>query len=681
MPDRTRPPTVTCWLVAVAALSAALCPVTGTAIDPVQMDGHGRVAALVADGVPVEVRTDLRVFVKGWNRFLDLGRAQQIEYRRDGSRQTWAGRLEIEPGKFYRFEETLTQTNDVAELTLRVTADANVPIEGVFFWVFVPLDDFRGGEGQLTGPTNEIRRAALPLELTADQPRFLSGPARVVRFTAMDGRTVVTATFDRPLWTTLQDNRAWRGDDYSAHANFAAGQLATGQTATVRVRLQLTTVPDRTPVPVRVDPRRVRYRFDGFGGNYCFNIESPVTRHTLDQLQVGWARMEFNATEWEPVNDNDSPDEINWESYRDRDQPGSRLRRRLELAQELQARGVPCGVSAWHLAEWMYIDPGRGPEVHRRRIAADRWPEVVESITTYLLHLQRGYGVEPEWFSFNESDYGVRVLLSPEEHRDAIKRLGAAFAKAGLRTKLLLGDVCTARGLDYVQPTVADPAARRHVGALAFHSWSGGTPAQYAAWGDLADRLRVPLLVTEAGVDAGAWRTPWEINTFWYAWRELRQYQELLTHARPRALLRWEFTGDYPLLVRPAGGGRDERVPAPNYWPVRHLANLTPTPADALAVTAGATNILVTAFRGRGSDRRQFSVHLANFGPTRPVKLTGLPTSVTQLRAVRSGATEAFRDLGAFPVYKGEVETELPGWSLLTLTTLAEERRLPRRVP
>ena len=125
--------------------------------------------------------------------------------------------------------------------------------------------------------------------------------------------------------------------------------------------------------------------------------------------------------------------------------PGSELQRGFLLAQELQKKGVPLVISIWDLPEWMYANPGRGREAYGRRIAPDKWDELLESIGSYLLYAKRRYGVEPCLFSFNECQEGVRVLFSAEEHRDAIKRMGAYFGTLGLKTAMLLADSAARR--------------------------------------------------------------------------------------------------------------------------------------------------------------------------------------------------------------------------------------------
>ncbi|RYE53741.1 MAG: hypothetical protein EOP48_13750, partial [Sphingobacteriales bacterium] len=66
--------------------------------------------------------------------------------------------------------------------------------------------------------------------------------------------------------------------------------------------------------------------------------------------------------------------------------------------------------------------------------------EIYKSITDYILYLKAHYGVEVSMFSFNESDLGINIRQTGEEHAQLIKGLGAYFASKGLKTKLLLGD-------------------------------------------------------------------------------------------------------------------------------------------------------------------------------------------------------------------------------------------------
>lgn len=432
--------------------------------------------------------------------------------------------------------------------------------------------------------------------------------------------------------------------------------------------------PDTTPAAINVDPSRVRYDLDGFGGDYCFGVGSPVTQYTLRNLHIAWARVEMKAWEWEPENVNTDPNQFNWPTLEARDTPGSDLRHDFEVARQIQRLGVPFVVSIWDLPGWLYEDGGKAPRDSAHRIAPDKWPDLLKLIGSYLLYAKRKYGVEPNLFSFNEANIGVRVLLTPEEHREEIKRIGAYFRSLGLKTKMLLGDVASPRGTwAYCLPAADDPEAMQYVGAVAFHSWGGGSPADYSAWADLAERLKLPLLVTELGTDAGAWRTA-AYDSFSYALGEVRMYQELLLYARPQGTMQWEFTDDYSIVKQEKDARGNERLaPTVRFWFVKHFCNLTPHHAEALAITCDNPEVLATAFSARQGGRRVFTVHIANFGAARQATVTGLPAGLTHLRAVRTSAEDSFRELGQVRVAKGAVKLDLTAQSLLTLTTMGEK--------
>ena len=181
----------------------------------------------------------------------------------------------------------------------------------------------------------------------------------------------------------------------------------------------------------------------------------------------------------------------------------------------------------------------------------EKWDQVCQSIGSYLEVLKKNYGAEPVLFSFNESDMGVNVLQSPQEHADAIKRLGACFAARGLKTRMLLGDTGNPTGDKFIDVALADPEAAKYIGAVSFHSWNGGTVGQYTHFGEAARRLNVPLLVAEGGLDPAAWHYRNLFLEPWYGLDEIAQYVEICRIAQPLSILHWQLTADYSIL---AGG-------------------------------------------------------------------------------------------------------------------------------
>ena len=655
----------------VAAIVTLACLTAGAA-NMALTDRNGRITSMDLNGEVMAIHADVRIPLAGWGKFGMQGQAQDVQASQQAGTRQWAGRIETASGKWYRYEETLKEADGAVDASWKITADTDVKTEGVFLWLTVPVPVFAGGKCELLLPDAGSRSAEMPRERQASR-HFLSGSAGQIALLGARGNRRLDIIFGKPCHVSMQDNREWNDPTYSALIRFPCEQLAKGQSVSLKARIRLSGKIDRSPATLALDASRVRYKIDGFGGNYCFNIESPVTDYTLDNLRVAWARTEMTPGEWEPRNDNASPEQTDWEFLKSHDKPGTNLHREFLLAQKIQRKGIPYAMAIWHLPEWLYAEPGKGPQGHGRWVHADKWPELLECLGSYLLYAKRQYGVEPDLFQFNEPDWGVRVKLTPEEHRDAAKRIGAHFAKLGLKTMILLGDVTNPRGTHtYILPTLADAGAMRYVGAIGFHSWGGASPRQYGAWADLAEKHKLPLLVSELGADAGAWRGR-AYRSFHYALTEVEAYQQLLLYARPQGTMQWEFTADYGIVDEVKEGGRSKLVPTFRFWFVKHFCNLTPPKASALTTRSDHPKVLFTAFTAERNGGRVYTLHVFNHGPGRSVTITGIPPAVAKLRAVRTGESEWYRELPAIRVENGVVKTDLARQSLLTLTTMAAE--------
>ncbi len=657
----------------VACCTLATCMVT-TGSETAVLDRFGNVSAMVYQGEQLDLRGQLRVPQRGWGKMTELSQSRNIRTSSDKDVSSCAGRLEVSPGAWLGFEQVIRQQPDGATIDISCTAESDLDIEGVFYWIEVPIADFAGGQATLVRQGATVEQVALPAE-RPQRRHLLSKLGSELRFSDAAANVSIQCVLSRPCQVGVQDTREWNGSDYDIFVAVHQGSMKQGESVQLRVQLQVTGQPDTSPATLTLDASQVRYRLDGFGGNYCFGIESPVTQYTLQNLRVAWARTEMTPEEWEPHNDNDSPDNTDWEVLQQRDRPGSNLRREFELAAQIQRLGIPYCISIWQLPQWLYADPEISSRGRPRRIAPDKWPELLECLGSYMLYAKRQYGVEPDLFSFNEANIGVDVLLTAEEHRDAIKRIGGHFEQLGLRTKMLLADAtgpCDTH--EYALPAAADPAALQHCGAVGFHSWGGGTERQYAAWGDLAERLQLPLLVTELGVDAAAWRSR-SYGSYAYAMREMEMYQELLLYARPQGTMQWEFTSDYSIVdERKNPDGTSTLVPTSRFWLVKHFCNLTPPGAQVLTTSSDCDRVLLTAFSGQQAGTEVLTLHVSNSGPTRNITITGVPAQFAQLRTIRTSETENFQELEPATVTDGKIELQLSSRSLLTLTSPSESR-------
>ncbi len=632
-------------------------------------DAHGNICGVQVSGEDLPLRMDLRLPAKGWTRNGRLNPGKPAAASAKGDVKSWQGTIELGKGKLCQYEMSLSPKGASVEIDLKVVAEADLDVEGVYLWAQLPVNQFLGGQAFLTTENGKETSAACP-RILPQQYIFLGGPAKRARIADAASRTAVEFQFDRTINAMLQDDRKFSGSDYSFMFQLSRGSLKAGQETAVRLTLTPVATPDKAAAKLAIDATQVRYTLDGFGGNYCFAIDSPPAQYTLENLRSAWARIEMTTAAWAPDAADFGGAEPDWKKLESRDKPGSPLRRRFEFDRQLHDRSLPLVASIWWLPEWLYGDGGRkSAEGQRRIVPRDKWPKLAEVIGSYLLHEKRRYGVEPKLFSFNESNIGVMVLMTPEEHRDIIKFLGAHFARLGLKTKMLLGDSTGAGSIRFTAAAVADPEALSYVGAVAFHSWGGAEADVYAGWAELADRLKLPLLVTELGVDAGYAGRPHQQPG--YGLREVRMYQELLLHARPAGTMYWEFTSDYSLVDwKKKPDGRIEVLPTDRYFFAQHFCNLTPPHSDALASRSDHAKVLVTAFAAGSGPQRVYTIHIANLGLGRDAQLTGLPAGVREFRAICTSESDSFRELARVRNTAGATALTLPSRSLLTLTNL-----------
>jgi O-glycosyl hydrolase len=224
---------------------------------------------------------------------------------------------------------------------------------------------------------------------------------------------------------------------------------------------------------------------------------------------------------------------------------------------------------------------------------------------------------------------------------------------------MLLGDTANPRDSHaFVLAAAADPEAMRYVGAISVHSWGGGSPAQYAAWGDVAEWLHLPLLVAEAGVDPGSYRNRM-YDSYDYGLKEARQFQELLRYARPQALIYWQFTDDYGLVHVGPGGAIE---PTGRFWLMKQFVNLSPPKSEVVSTSSDQPDVAISAFaRGGG-----LVVHILNIGAGRGAAISGLPAG--PWRTVTTTESAGYQEGAVKPGEAGgPLKLQLPARSLTTL--------------
>ncbi|MBI1791363.1 MAG: hypothetical protein HYR60_27865 [Acidobacteria bacterium] len=605
-------------------------------------DSNGRIIALLSDAEDFELVSNFVAVLPSGKRVpLLSGRRERGRGTvRQGGTPDWSSPFELPDGGRGRMEWKSEEDATGLKYSIAMTAETAFEVDAIE----LVLDAPRAGlvNGRLS-PEN-----AEPIALAAARPPgpvLFRGEAARLRLEDAAGHLALDITFDKPSQAALVDRWDTLGRSYQVRAAIVRGAVASGATASLAATLRLANKsPAPAPARLSVDASKPRYRFDGFGGNYCWSNLSPISAYTLGNLKLGWARTEMKVLQWD----------------KQREQPGPELRADFETMRRFHQMGVPYVISIWWLPERFYTDANEKPRsAHFRLIRPERWDELLELLGSYLQYARREYGVEPDLFSFNEANIGVYVGLTPETHTEVIKRIGAHFRKLGLKTKMLLADATGPRDTHkFALEAASDPEAMQFVGAVGFHSWGGGTPEQYSAWGDLAEWLNLPLLVTELGVDAAAYHTrSW--NSYHYGLREAKMTQELLAYARPQGTQFWQFTNDYAL----ARAGQDGTVePTARFWLMKHFTDLTPHHSEALAANSSQRSVLASAFRKDAS----YTLHILNLGASRAADIEGLPGG--EWKVVETTEAAQYQQKAALRSTGATLRLNLPSRSLVTLT-------------
>lgn len=442
-----------------------------------------------------------------------------------------------------------------------------------------------------------------------------------------------------------------------------ASSLKKGDRNSIGMELYATGVIDHSDANIAVDVQKPGSLFVGFGGN--FRMQNPsadpkVVDYCLNNLRVAYGRVEFPWSAWHPEEDMDPIENILKNGETDR------LKRSIDMAIRLKQIGMPVILSTWFPPRWAVegdFDKPRG-NIAAHRLNQAKKEKIFKSMADYLVYMKKYHGVEFVMFSFNESDLGIDVLFTPQEHADFIKEFGAYLAKLNLPTKMLLGDNSDATTFDFILPALNDPACLPYIGAVSFHSWRGCDDATLVKWRDAARQINVPLLVGEGSTDAAAHMYSEIFNESTFALYEINLYTRICAICQPLSILQWQLTSDYSLLwgdgiYRSTGPLR----PTQRFWNIKQLAS---TPSDALALAFTNDNKHVNAAAFGNIARGEYAVHMVNNGADRHAVISGLPDGVKSVKVFVTNTQDCMKESKA-EVTDGTVKVYLPAISFVTV--------------
>lgn len=631
-----------------AALLASGRPVGAQAV----FTAWGNVEGIRLSGQLIPFETSLCLYGPDGREITRTGKERQRpRYTRTGAA---ARQVTTQLGRLSFVESLNESTAGITNLVVRVTADS-ATTASAYLCVDAPRAVY--------GKVERVASAALDVDLRSD-----TVPAGGVSFASVGGpRRLVLLTSTERSVIRLDSSNARRGY-HRVRFPILVGPSDAGRMSQSSFVIRAAGHIDRSPVTVAIDHSREGREFVGMGGN--FRIQNPtvdpkVIQYNLENMRMAYGRVEMPWRLWHPVDSLDpatvQPAQLN-----------PRLRAAFEIAKTIHDRGAPVVVSAWFPPQWAVIGelPRGGQRVNGEwgnALDPAKMDAIYRSIGSYLVYLKRHYGVESESFSFNESDLGIDVRQTAEEHNAFIKGFGAHLRTLGLGTKLLLGDVSDATPIDFITPAMRDSAAWPFISAVSYHSWRGWSDSLLTYWSDAAKRLNVPLLVGEGSTDAGAHRYPAVFLEPEFALEEIGLYVRMLALSEPKSILQWQLTSDYSLL---AGGGvygdTTALRPTQRFWNIKQLAS-TPERVFHLSARCGSPDVLCAALGSRASG--SYTVHLVNRGAARSAVITGLPSRVRTLRVWTTDERRGMAEGRRVTVRAGRATVPLAATSFTSVTS------------
>ncbi|MDP4290987.1 MAG: glycosyl hydrolase [Bacteroidota bacterium] len=244
-------------------------------------------------------------------------------------------------------------------------------------------------------------------------------------------------------------------------------------------------------------------------------------------------------------------------------------------------------VSVWDVPDELVQDPARSAQ---REIKPQAYDEMLDMLVAFLVKAKRDYGVEADYFSFNESDGGYQVRFSPQATIAFIKKAMERFKAAGLKTKFLLADTAQTKGtVEFATMIMADSTIWKDLGPLCFHSWwSERVPdVEFERIAAFAKAWNKPVWCDELGFDAMAYKVKGMFQSWDYALRLARVANRTLKYAQAEATMYWTWQNDYSIM------STDLKTMYPSYYVTRHLTDFMNTGTQIVHSVSSDPEVLV----------------------------------------------------------------------------------------
>jgi len=618
-----------------------------------EVEPWGNITGIRIDGQLMEFETSLRVINNDWSQIKATAQEhQQPKFIRDGNKQTITTKID----SFY-FKENVIENipQHEAKIIVGFTSKKSTDSTQLYFCIQLPAVYYKNGSVIITNQNKQNKYAVSSLN------KNILATATTINCISLQRQLQITLDSSSSVIIKKQND-----ENVYLYIPLQTGGIQSEQTGEKTFTIKASGTVDKKLVTLKLNTKNKGSLFVGFGGN--FRLQNPkldpqVIDYCLNNMRVAYARIEMPWMLWQPVENSSPIDSAKAGKL------NPHVKESMEMAQRLSKMNIPIILTAWFPPKWAVVG-----ELHFRHKEGEEWgnpidstkaQEIYKSIADYIFYLKNNYGVDIKLFSFNESDLGINIRQTGEEHATLIKGLGAYFESHGLQTKMLLGDNSDATTYLFIYPAMKDTATHRYIGAISFHSWRGWDTETLQKWRDAATQMHLPLIVGEGSIDAAAWNYPQIFQEQIYALKEINLYVRLLNICQPLSILQWQLTADYSPLI---GGGifcnNDSLHPGQRFWNLKQLASV-PKDLYAMPVTTDASFITCAA---QGDDSRNvYAIHIVNNGATRSATLNGLPRTVKQLHIYTTNKNDAMKQGAIIHVVNGKAEFNIESDSYITL--------------
>lgn len=624
-----------------------------------EVQAWGNLRGIRIEGQLMRFESSIRVVGADWTQERATARERNwTRYSRTGDVQTIKTRID----SLFFLEQVRAPKKGSAIVEIEMDPHESLEFTGAFFHLLLPAAEYSTATIDLIDPTPLHLAASEGLSVGADER--LRANAKGLEIQTKDRKLTIEVDQSLELIVTTDPETGDTGIYFTLESGYVSSGTKTNKTFTISVSGS----PDTQSAHLKLFPDYPGNAFLGMGGNFRLQnpkADPPVIDYCLENMEVRMGRVELPWRFW---HGNDS---INPLEAARQGEIHPRVKSAMEMAQRLHQMGMPVLLAAWFPPQWAAEGEvswqARNPDgTFGNPLRQERAEEIYASISDYILYLKEAYGVEVEMFSFNESDLGINVRQTAEEHATLIKGLGAHMRSKGLRTKLLLGDTADGNGYDFVNVALDDPETWQFIGAVSFHSWRGWEKETLLEWFEAADRIDVPLIIGEGSIDAAAWRYPGIFEEAHYAMEEIKLYTRILSICQPQSILQWQLTADYSPLSGGGVFGNDstELQPTQRFWNLKQLA-ATPANLFAMPLTCDNSEMFVAALGD--TEKGKYAFHLVNDGPGRKVILEGLPSNLKRLQLYVTSQNQNMEKGERIKVKKGKVEFTIGAASFSSL--------------